>query len=479
MSSDALLLTMVLLGDLVSGTRPDPSLSMATQAPTTAPSETPLDYPLGPGREPDLLGPGEPFKLVDLRYGVTDTNGTAHTFGARLRVKDWGYLGAESQGERRGLTITSQRLALEAFSQDGTWALSGRFRAPRFILSADAERLRTVDAWAWWLEPSLSVRLSRDLEVSAAAGGDTRRPEGRSLTRATFGFLWQWRAHLDVEGQYRREYTSTDSGSENTVDGGALWIIAQVGGAELWGRGFLTDTDGRFPRREMAGVLGARVPLATRLLLEADAGGGFESGASTQSHEYRGSLTWFARRVTLPRARQTADRSLALARSATAAGYNERRVFDDGELRDQRERLSLARRREELREDITALHQAQVTERPVPVFGLEARDDADALSGASSRAVIVFVGIPWPPAWPWQGNDAAVPFLKVGFAREHQTSGLGFDADTNRLSLTVALNREMDLEVAWSRAEPTALDVIRGVGKRTTFAVSYVYAFGR
>jgi hypothetical protein len=47
------------------------------------------------------------------------------------------------------------------------------------------------------------------------------------------------------------------------------------------------------------------------------------------------------------------------------------------------------------------------------------------------------------------------------------------------LSLTVALNREMDLVVGWSHSQPTALDIIRGIWEHERFTASFVYARGR
>ena len=225
--------------------------------------------------------------------------------------------------------------------------------------------------------------------------------------------------------------------------------------------------------------MGARVAIGPRLLAEADAGGSLERGASTQSHLYRGAFTWFGRRFTLPRTGQTAERSQRLARAATAAGYNERRVFDDEGIRAQRERLALSPTRGELRADLSSLYDAQVEERPVPVLGLEVSDRATSLSGESLRVTSLFVGVPWPPAPPWRSNEAAVPFLRLGYAHERRTSGPDFTAHAHQITLTVALDREMDLVVGWRRAEPTALDLIRGIGRQTTFEASYVYAFGR
>ena len=111
-----------------------------TSGQTVPANPEPLRYPLGERGDPDFLAPGEPFKLVDLRYGLRDTAGTDHAFAARVKVKDWGYLGAEADGERRALSMTTQRLALSVSSEQGAWSLNGSFRAPRFIVSADAQR---------------------------------------------------------------------------------------------------------------------------------------------------------------------------------------------------------------------------------------------------------------------------------------------------------------------------------------------------
>ena len=443
------------------------------------PAAEPLRYPLGERGEPDFLAPGEPFKLVDLRYGLTDTVRTEHAFGARVEVKDWGYLGAVTDGERRALSASTQRLALSVSSEQGVWGFVGSFRAPRFIVSADTQRRSDAQGGGFRLGPAVSVRLRPDLELLGEVLALTERPDDRFLRTLSAGFLWQWRAKVEASGEYRRDYVATDADAENTVDSFSADLVAQWGPVEVRGRGTLKDTEGRFPRREMDGALGARVQLSARLLAEGEAGGSLERGASTQSHAYRGALTWFGRRFTLPRSGAAAERSLALARAATAAGYNERRVFDDDGLRAQRERLSLAPTRREMSDDLAALHRAQVEERSVPLLGVEVRDSADSLTGSSRRVAALFVGVPWPPAPPWRANDAAVPFLKLGYERERSTAGLDFRAHANRLTLTVSLDRERDLVVGWRRAEPTALDLIRGIGTRTTLEAAFVYAYGR
>jgi hypothetical protein len=128
---------------------------------------------------------------------------------------------------------------------------------------------------------------------------------------------------------------------------------------------------------------------------------------------------------------------------------------------------------------VAALHRAQVEDRNVPLLGVELVDAEDALPGVATRTARAFVAVPWPPAWPWQGNDAAVPFLQLDASWRRETSGVDFDAVTWASSLSVALNREMDLVLRWSRSDPTALDIIRGGGRRRTIELAYVYAFGR
>ena len=241
----------------------------------------------------------------------------------------------------------------------------------------------------------------------------------------------------------------------------------------------LEDTQGRFPRREgeLAGRL--RVPLAPRLLLEGGARGRFDDEAGALRHEYGGALTWFGRRFTLPRAGDVARRSVDLARRATERGEYELRVFDADALRAQRERLSLSPRAAELRGDMEAVYRAEVEERAVPLLGVEVRHRDDSITGESALAARALVGVPWPPAWPWQGSEAAVPFLRLDLEHERATTATSFRSTTDRASLTVSLNREIDLVARFARREPTALDVVRGIGVVRTFAVACVYARGR
>jgi hypothetical protein len=117
--------------------------------------------------------------------------------------------------------------------------------------------------------------------------------------------------------------------------------------------------------------------------------------------------------------------------------------------------------------------------RPRSVSPFEVRHRDDSLTGERALAARALVGVPWPPAWPWQGSEASVPFLRLELEHERTTTATTLRSSTGRASLAVSLNREIDLVVRFVRTEPTALDVVRGIGVRRTFAVACVYARGR
>jgi len=465
--------------ELLLGPAPPPASLPAGPPAPTAPVEDAVEYPLGPMGVPDFAAPGEPFKLVDLRYHLSDTEHTTHAFAARVKVLGQGYLGASFEGERREIEWTSQRLDLQASGEEGVYGLFGSYRAPRFILSTAAQTGGTAEGSGWLLTPSLTVRLSPELEAYVWALGNTRQPDDRFLRAGYLGFLWQRGARFEAAGEFGRQYEVVEAGFENERDSGFVSAVGQVGGAEIGGEAWLEDVEGRFPRRQEGGSARARVPLAARLVAEGGATVRFEQGAGLRAHEYRGALTWFGRRFYPRRAGEAASRALALARRATSLGANERFDLTDEDRRAQRERLSLSRHREELYDEMVAVYRAQVAERELPLLGLELVGGEDSLPGVATRTWRAFVGVPWPPAWPWHANEAAVPFLRLDLSRQRQTSGVDFVAITWASALSVALNREMDLVLRWSRADPTALDAIRGIGQRRTIELSYVYAFGR
>ncbi|MGE5126432.1 MAG: hypothetical protein ACM3PV_09075 [Betaproteobacteria bacterium] len=390
-----------------------PPTPQPAASPTPAEEEAP-DYPLGPGHVPDFDAPGEPFKLSDLSFHLEDTFATSQSFAARVRFKDLGYLGASFDGERRGLRLTTHRLDLEAVSDNGSWDLTADFRARRFVLSSVARSLGGPGGVL--LEQALALRITPDLELSGWVVGDTSRPDQRFLREAAAVLFWQSGARLEASGQYLRSFESTAAG-ENRVRSGLVTLVAQLGPAELTGSGSLRDTQGRFPRREGEAAGQLRVSLAPRLLLEAGARGLFEAGAGTRQHEYRGALSWLARRYTLPRAGERGRRAVELARRATEAGEYELRVFDDDAIRAQRERLSLSPQRERLRSDMEALYRAQVDERLVPLVGASLAQRQDALGAERALVAGAFVALPWPVSWPWHAQGS-VSFLRLDLEHE-------------------------------------------------------------
>ncbi len=469
----SLLLALLLTGD--PGPAPSPAAAQPPGATAAAAEEMP-DDPLGPGRVPDFDAPGDPFTLSDLSFHLQDAAGTSQSFAARVRFKDFGYLGASFDGERRGLDLMTHRLEVSVSADSGAWDLGVDFRAPRLVLSAVARSLGVPGGAL--LEQAAAFRLTPDLELSGWLVGDTSRPDGRFLREAAASLLWQHAASLEASGQYVGSFESTAAG-EDRVHTGSLSVVAQLGPAELTGNASFQDTQGRFPRRagETAGQL--RVSLAPRLLLEAGAHARFEAGVGALLQEYSGAISWLARRYTLPRAGERARRELELARQATEAGEYELRVFDDDAERAQRERLSLSPQRERLRSGMEDLYRAQVDERLVPLLGVSVSQRQDVLDAERVLTAAAFLALPWRPSWLWRVGPEPVPFLRLDLEYQQSTSATSFRAESDTARLTLSLSRELDLLARFTRAEPTALDIIRGVGRRNTFELSCVYARGR
>lgn len=471
---------------------PTPEAAEVTSpAPASAEAPTPpeaLRYPLGRVALPDLRAGDEPFTLTDLRYSLeAPDSATTHAFAARVRYKNLGYLGAEASGDRRGLSLTTHRIALSAFDERGRWDLAGAYRGGRFLAAA-AARWRGAGDRSWWIEPSLSVRITADVEVEAWTVLDTHRPEARLVTEMGGDASWQHGSRLGVFAEFVRNYELIAVGveghrDENRRDTGLLAATAQLGPAAVTGRVSLEDVSGRFPRRSTDASLQLRLPLRRRLLLEGHGRGLYDNGAGEIVREYGGALTWFGRRLTLPRAGRSAERAVALARGATRLGEYELSAFGTEALREQRQRLALSPRREALREQMEAVYRAEVEERPLPLLGLGYRSRRDGLNGESVQVARVLVGMPWPPALPWRVRESSVRFLELSYEHEWHTtadsSSTVQKSGTDLVSLTAALSRELDLVVSWSHAQPTALDLIRGFAEHERFAASFVYARGR
>ena len=447
--------------------------------PSTPFSPPPLRYPIGTLRVPDFLAPGEPLTLTDVRYSSPPFEDAPNYFLGRWRVLNLGYVAAEIEGDRRGASFLGHRLSLGAWGTNGEWQLAVAWRAPRFVISADGRSSQRPSGQEWVWGPTLQVLVTPDVEVYGFLQADTFHPRGRTFTEYGGGITWQRGVWLEAGLQWTRDYRITEARDENRVDTGVATLVVQAERAEVSVFGLYEDTLGRFPRTEGETGIHVRVPILPRLLLEGDAGGRFDSGAGALRHAYSGSLTWFGRRFTLPRAGEAARRELALTRAAMAAGEYERRVFGDEALREQRERLSLSGRGDEMRDAMTAVYRAQVAERDVPLLGASLRYEDDIFTGSEVHTLKALVGMPWPPAWPWAYRERSVPFLRLELEHAWVKTASHFSSQNDRAALTVSLSREMDLVAGYTREEPTAQDVVLGRGVRTRFSVDYVYARGR
>ena len=443
------------------------------------PSPQPLRYPIGTLRVPDFLAPAEPIKLTDVRYSSPPFEDGPNFFLGRWRVLRLGYVAAEIEGDRRGASFLGHRLSLGAWNTEGDWTLTTAFRAPRFVLSVDGRSSDRPSGQEWAWGPTLQVLVTPDVEVYGFLQADTFHPRGRTFTELGGGVTWQRGVWLEAGLQWTRDYRITPARDENRVDTGVATLVVQAERAEVSVVGVYEDTEGRFPRTEAETGIRVRVPVLPRLLLDGDAFGRFDEDAGALRHAYSGSLTWFGRRVTLPRAGEAARGALALTRAAVAAGEYERRVFGDEELRAQRERLSLSGRAPELREAMTDVYQAQVAERDVPLLGLGLRYEEDVFTGTERHTLKALVGVPWPPAWPWAHRERSVPFLMLELEHAWVKTASHFRSESDRVTLTVSLSREMDLVAGYARDEPTARDVIMSRGTRSRFSLQYVYARGR
>jgi hypothetical protein len=444
--------------------------------------EAEVPYALGTWSAPDLTAPGQPFTLYDLRYSVSDGVGTTHAFAARVKVAGTGFLSLDVDDENRSVAFATQRVDLAFGEQEGSYDLLGGYRAPRFIVEARAHRRSAGEGRGWLLGGSAAGRLSADLELLGRFEGDTKplprtAIEDRFARHGALGLLYQGGARLEAFAQLSRSRLRTTGGIEFERDRFELAAQAYARVGQLTTEAIVENSHGRFPRREVSSSIQAEVPLQ-RLLLETAVFGRWERGGPRLEDRYRVGLSWFGRRVHLARAGEAAARTTALARRAYALGYNERREHDDAGRRALRERLSLSPRREELAEDLAALHQAQVAERNVPLLGVEFEDASDTVAAVKSRVWRAFVGVPWPPAPPWSGNESAAPFLRLTFERRRDLYGVALAVVERAVALEAQLDRQMALVLRWRTGDPTPLDIVRGTPVTRTLELEYAYAFG-
>lgn len=455
--------------------------------PSPAPA---VRYPLGPFAPPDLGAEARLFTLTDLRWRATDVGDTSQSMFARVRLRAWGFLSAEVEGDSRTVALQTQRTTVAFGGAGGAYRAFAGYRAPRLLLEADVQRRAPVERRGLIVSLLGAGRLSGDVELLARFVGDSRPLPARvpfsladdvrdRFARAgSLGLLWQRGTHFEGFVEAARARVRTSGGLEFERDTLAAHAVALLAGAEVEGGVQLDDSHGRFPRRELAPHADVRLRRG-RWLLEGAARGRLERGSRWLAREYAGALTWHARRVQLAREGPAAERLLALVRRANALGYNERREAEDEGRRAVRERLALSPERARLRDDLAALHVAEVDQRRVPLLGLEWHDADERVDGVRSRTWRALVGVPWPPAWPWRAGEGAAPFLTLEGERRRDVYGFGLPVVSHELAVTGYLSRDLELRMRWRRPDPTPLDIVRAQGRPRVLEWQVLYALGR
>jgi hypothetical protein len=440
-------------------------------------------YPLGPLPPRSLAEPGRPFVLTDLRYRATHEPAISQAFSTRIRVRNWGFLGAFVDDQLRGLSLQTHRLSMGFFQDPGFTNLQAGWRGSRALLDIEAERRRLArDGGGWVLGGELGLRLSEDVEAFSSVSIDTdrrRAAPSRTLREGRWGVLWQRGTRLDLSAAVSHREQRTRGGLDLETASASASASAQVWSSEAEAELGYAWTHGAVPRREAFASTSLRSALGGRWLAHALSRNRWEPGVRWFEHELGGGLSLHGRRVRLPRAGEAARRTLALARRATALDYNERRVHDEEGRRGLRERLALSPRREELLPELLALHRAQVAERNVPLAGIAVAQHVESVTGARRLRLDLFLGAAWPPRWPWRRKEDSVPFLTARYTRIRTRYGGAFSSHAHSAALEAELNREMSLAVRWRRPGLTPLDVALFTGGGASFEVEYVYALGR
>ncbi len=439
-------------------------------------------YPLGPGRARSLVEPGRPFVLTDLQYRWRQEGGTEQAFSARVRVADWGFLGAFADGQQKGASLQTHRLTLGYFDDPSFTNLQAGWRGSRALLDVQAERRPPQDGGGWALDGELGLRLSQDLEAFASAHSDPRpgrSAPARPLGQQRLALLWQRGTRLDLGAALAHGERRSQAG----FDLETLTTSASAAGL-IWNGEIATEvgyerTRGALPRSEAFARAALSSVVAGRLLAEARSRNRWEPGVLWFEHELGFGLRLHARRVRLARAGAAALRTLDLSRRARALGYNERRVYAEDGRRALRERLALSPRRAELEDELLALHRAEIEERNVELLGVSFAERVDSVTGTRRRLFEGVLGLPWPVRRPWRRDETAVRFLSARYSQERARYANGFASSTHTASLTAELHREMALLLRWRRPGLSPFDVSLVRGRHASWQFEYVYALGK
>lgn len=454
------------------------------------------EYPLGPLRLPPMAEEATPFRLVDLRYAFTDSDGTVSRFETRVRAGASLFVGGEVEGDRRGLFLDTQRIEFGVSEENGDYELEGSFRAPWFVLGTRA--LQKGDEWA--VSGAGSVRFSNDMELLVSHSQDLDKsvftpspvaefarsgilpplgPPSRELRRTSVGLLYQRQNHLEAVAEAGLSRVRTEAGFDLDVQRyrlGTLWNPTRF---QIDGGLSFESRSGRLSARELTATLGIEAEVSSHLLARASTLQRWEPGVLRFEEDYRFGATFFGKRHRFARRSEAAARVLELQRKANALGYNERRVYNLEGLRRIRERLGLSPARLELKEALDELYRAQVEDRNVPQLGFEVGIGEDSILTVDRRAYRAFVGVPWPLRLPFLPSEEAVEFLLAEFTIRHDDYPGGLRAVSREASLTAFLNREMGLFLRWQEPGIGPEEVILERSFPSRFTVGFEYAMGR
>ena len=292
------------------------------------------------------------------------------------------------------------------------------------------------------------------------------------------GFIWQRGLPLEI---------STEASSARIASGGHQFDRDRVRTAVVyhWSRGARLSGElayerdrGFVPSTIRTASLGVEAHIGPRLVAHGAFVGRSELDLGLVEEDYRVGLTLFARRHSFDRGGEAATQTLAVARRATAMGYNERRVHTLDGRRALRERLSLSANRQELADEIEALYQAQVRDRNVPhTWGLNglARKTRLAVRYATpSTCLPVYRG-----GLGGHSGAATTPSISLVFGFSHIEDDFIQSSYERHYRAEVVLNRETSIAVVWIDPEQTRLEDTLGRPVSQRWETRLVYQLGR
>lgn len=449
----------------------------------TAPWAALLAFAAEAVRYPLPLPPPRPVPagvaVTDAQYALSEQPRLVQHAGARVRVGTLGYAGFLVRNQLRGLTLQTYRLDADASEENGQKELGSAFRTSRLRLAA--RTLRPPEDEPRDLALDAGFRLDADTELAASflSEGRPRPFPSNPYRELAVRLSREGDRGLELAVRATRATVPTAAGFDfhrhRLAASGARGFGRAEAEAEL---GF-ERTGGRLASSEVFAAATLRRPLGARVLGELRTRNRWDPGVSVFEHEHGAALSLHARRIVLPRTGEAAARTAELARLANRLGANVGRSHDDLSRRALRERAGLSPHRAELADAVDALYAAQVAERLVPLVGVEGTVGRDTVRGIRSRTFRAFAGAPWPLGFPWQRDEAAVPFVRVSYARteaDYDVAPTTVDWDA---SIALELNREHVVTATWSRPGRTPLDLVRVTSTANSFRVAYVYARGR